>query len=262
MRKPELVELLHQHRVVNLQFVCTERAVGNYLRGWRMNVDKNIDIGDVKPLIADNEELNDLGSLKFKITAIVRVDVNLTCTPNKMERCISFSLNGLSQSISSHAIDHENWNDTEFKTTLLDACIGGDLARVKFILSDGRADINSVGKDNMTPVMHAAKEGHREVFDLLVREGANLSLLDDEDKNIAHLACIGGSVEIVKYVFTQNVVGINSRDLDGLTPAMTAALYKRKDVFDLLVEAGADLLLLNEFGETILHRACEGVMCR
>ncbi|XP_046571007.1 ankyrin repeat domain-containing protein 50-like [Haliotis rubra] len=116
----------------------------------------------------------------------------------------------------------ENWNDTEFNTTLLDACIGGDLARVKFILSDGRADINSVGKDNMTPVMHAAKEGHREVFDLL------------------------------------NVVGVSSRDHDGLTPAMTAALYKRKDVFDLLVEAGADLLLVNEFGGTILHVACEG----
>ncbi|XP_046547141.1 putative ankyrin repeat protein RF_0381 [Haliotis rubra] len=113
-------------------------------------------------------------------------------------------------------------------------------------------------KNNMTPVMHAARGGHEEVFDLLVREGANLSLLDDWDMNILHLASIGGSVDIVKYVLVQKIVGINSRDKDGWTPAMKAALYKNKDVFDLLVEERADLLLVGDDKETILHVACQG----
>ncbi|XP_067660126.1 putative ankyrin repeat protein RF_0381 [Haliotis asinina] len=143
-------------------------------------------------------------------------------------------------------------------TTLLDACIVGDLARVKYILSDNRSNINSRGENNVTPVLHAAMNGHREVFDLLVREGANLSLLDDTGLNILHSASIGGNVEIVKYVLTQNIMGINSRQKYGFTPAMNAALYKRKEAFDLLVKAGADLLLMNDLEQTILHVACQG----
>ncbi|XP_046577421.1 putative ankyrin repeat protein RF_0381 [Haliotis rubra] len=110
----------------------------------------------------------------------------------------------------------------------------------------------------MTPVMHAAKAGHREVFDLLVREGANLSLVDHRNRNILFFACFGGNVEIVRYVLEQNIASINSRDMDRQTPAMNAALYKRQDVFYLLVEAGADLLLVDDFKQTILHVACQG----
>ncbi|XP_067660137.1 putative ankyrin repeat protein RF_0381 [Haliotis asinina] len=106
----------------------------------------------------------------------------------------------------------------------------GDLARVKYFLSDDRTNVNSKGKNDMTSMMYPEKEGHREVFDELAREGANLSLVDDGDRHILHLACIRGNVEIVK----------------------------RKAVFDLLVEAKADLSLVNVHAETILHVACEG----
>ncbi|XP_046545837.1 uncharacterized protein LOC124255934 [Haliotis rubra] len=62
--------------VLELQFVATEHAIGNYMKGWRMNVDQNIDIDDVKPMIAGkvNEELTDLGSLKFQITVKMWLD--------------------------------------------------------------------------------------------------------------------------------------------------------------------------------------------
>ncbi|XP_067660111.1 putative ankyrin repeat protein RF_0381 [Haliotis asinina] len=110
----------------------------------------------------------------------------------------------------------------------------------------------------MTPVMQAAKEGHREVFDLLVKEGANLSLVDDEDRNILHFACIGQNVEIVKYVLTLNIVGINSRDINGWTPVMNTASDGERGVFNILVDAGADLSLVNNNKETILHVACQG----
>ncbi|XP_067660172.1 putative ankyrin repeat protein RF_0381 [Haliotis asinina] len=147
---------------------------------------------------------------------------------------------------------------TEPNTTLFDACMVGDVARVKSILSDERTNINSRGKDNMTPVMYAAKEGHKEVFDLLVREGANLSLVDDEDRNILHLACTGRNVDVVKYVLMQKIVSINSQDKYGWTPAMKAAFYNSNDVFDVLVEARANLLLVSDGEETILHVACQG----
>ncbi|XP_067660182.1 putative ankyrin repeat protein RF_0381 [Haliotis asinina] len=147
---------------------------------------------------------------------------------------------------------------TEPNTTLFDACMVGDLARVKSILSDNKTNVNSRKEDNMTPVMYAAQEGHKEVFDLLVREGANLSLVDDEDRNILHLACTGGNVDVVKYVLMQKIVSVNSQDKYGWTPAMKAAFSNSNDVFGVLVEARADLVLVNDEKETILHVACQG----
>ncbi|XP_071094932.1 serine/threonine-protein phosphatase 6 regulatory ankyrin repeat subunit C-like [Haliotis cracherodii] len=143
-------------------------------------------------------------------------------------------------------------------TDLVDACEKGDLSRVKSILSDPGANINSMTKGGMTAVMIAAVEGHREVFDLLVRKGADLSLLDNTDASILHFACEGGNIEIVKYVLTQNIVAINSRDDEGTTPIMIAASNGDNGVFDVLVEAGADLSLLNNNEDDILILACEG----
>ncbi|XP_071094934.1 putative ankyrin repeat protein RBE_0220 [Haliotis cracherodii] len=143
-------------------------------------------------------------------------------------------------------------------TDLIDACEKGDLSRVKSILSDPGANINSMTKGRMTAVMIAAVAGHGEVFDLLVRKGADLSLLDNTDTSILHLACEGENIEIVKYVLTQNIVSINSRDDEGTTPIMTAASNGDNGVFEVLVEAGADLSLLNNNEDDILHLACEG----
>ncbi|XP_071115744.1 putative ankyrin repeat protein RF_0381 [Haliotis cracherodii] len=143
-------------------------------------------------------------------------------------------------------------------TDLLHASKEGDLSRVNSVLSDPRANINAMDKDKMTPVMFAASSGHREVFDLLVRKGANLSLSDVTGDNILHLACNGENVDIVKYVLTQNIVDINSRDADEWTPVMATAYNGDKGVFDVLVEAGADLSLLNNNEEDIFYLACEG----
>ncbi|XP_067660096.1 putative ankyrin repeat protein RF_0381 [Haliotis asinina] len=132
------------------------------------------------------------------------------------------------------------------------------MARAKFILSYDQENINSRGKNNMTPVMYAAQEGHEDVFDLLVREGANLTLFTNTRENILHVACIGGSVEIVKCVLTQNIVDINSQDGEGFTPLMNAAFYGRKYLFYLLAEEEPDFLLLTKMEETILHVACAG----
>ncbi|XP_046571006.1 ankyrin repeat domain-containing protein 17-like [Haliotis rubra] len=215
-------------------------------------------------------------------SAIVRVDVNLTCTPNNMERSNNEYVNGYDSSKPTTYILYLDANNlygwamiqdlptgdskkqnptqayTELNTSLLDACMVGDVVRVRNILSYGQANINSRGNTRMTPVMHAAYGGHEEVFDLLVREGAKLSLFNNAGENILHLACIGGSVEIVKYVLTQNIVGINSQDVDGWTPVMQAAKDGHKDVFDVLVEAGADLTQVRRNKETILHLASGG----
>ncbi|XP_048254589.1 integrin-linked protein kinase-like [Haliotis rufescens] len=83
-----------------------------------------------------------------------------------------------------------------------------------------------------------------------------MTLYADHRDNVLKAACFGGNVEIVKYVLSQNVLGINSRGAYRQTPLMEAASRGHHDVFDVLIEAKADVPLVDEHGNNILHLAC------
>ncbi|XP_071104978.1 uncharacterized protein [Haliotis cracherodii] len=146
-------------------------------------------------------------------------------------------------------VDHALLNEASRK---------GDLANVMRILATGGADVNSIGPGGLTPMMWAAQHGHRELGEFLVFQGAEVSLVDDDGKNTLHHACAGGHVEMVEFVLSLNVVDINSRGWWGMTPVMEAASLGRKEVLEFLGNEGADVSLLDEYGNNILHRACWG----
>ncbi|XP_071085847.1 fibronectin type 3 and ankyrin repeat domains protein 1-like [Haliotis cracherodii] len=143
-------------------------------------------------------------------------------------------------------------------TDLHDASYWGDLSRVKTILSDGQADINCVDYYGRTPLMWAARQNQKEVFDFLVKKKADVSLLDKSGNNLLHAACHGGDKDIVRSVLSRRLVNINSRDKYGRTAVMMAANGGHRDVFDLLVTRKADLSLVDSADNTILHAASLG----
>ncbi|XP_067653208.1 putative ankyrin repeat protein RF_0381 [Haliotis asinina] len=106
--------------------------------------------------------------------------------------------------------------------------------------------------------MIAAVAGHRALLELLVEKGANLTLLDDEDNNILHVACMEGNLGIVKYIHSQKIIDIESRGRNGTTPLMSAAMFGKKDVFSFLMKIGADISKEDDDGENILHVSCQG----
>ncbi|XP_048246291.1 death-associated protein kinase 1-like [Haliotis rufescens] len=148
--------------------------------------------------------------------------------------------------------------DPEADRDLLEASREGNMAAVKRILAAGRADVNSRGVVGLTPVMSTAHGGHRDVVELLVSEGADVSLVDEDGTNILHYACWGGDVETVKFVLSLNVVDINCRGRGSRTPVMAAAFKGHRDVVELLMSEGADVSPVDGDGNNILHYACIG----
>ncbi|XP_071114948.1 serine/threonine-protein phosphatase 6 regulatory ankyrin repeat subunit C-like [Haliotis cracherodii] len=136
------------------------------------------------------------------------------------------------------------------------ACLGGNVEMVKYILTQNISDINCRGFYGRTPLMFAATEGHRDMFDVVMRKGGNASLVDINGENILHSACLGGNVEMVKYILSQNISDINCKRVDGRTPLLVAAAEGHKDVFDLLLSKGDDVSAVDGDGSTILHVAC------
>ncbi|XP_046562242.1 ankyrin repeat domain-containing protein 50-like [Haliotis rubra] len=136
------------------------------------------------------------------------------------------------------------------------ACRRGDMEAVKYILSQKMVDVNSYGPRKKTPLMVAAEHGHKEVVELLVTHGADLSLSVKGGDNILHIACNRGQFDVVKYLLSLNSVDINSRGYKKRTPVMAAAEHGHKEVVELLVTHGADLSLSVKGRDDILHIAC------
>ncbi|XP_067653128.1 serine/threonine-protein phosphatase 6 regulatory ankyrin repeat subunit A-like [Haliotis asinina] len=148
--------------------------------------------------------------------------------------------------------------DVDGSTILCLACRGGNVEIVNYILMQNIVDINRKNIDGKTPVVCAAHDGNREVFDILVKKGVNLSVTDQNGDNVLHWACRGGKIKIVNYILMQTIVDINSNNGWGMTPVMSAALHGRREVFDVLVEKGANISVVDEDGDNILHFACLG----
>ncbi|XP_048251505.1 ankyrin repeat domain-containing protein 29-like [Haliotis rufescens] len=92
----------------------------------------------------------------------------------------------------------------------------GQMTDVKRILSTGKISINCrFGRYSKTPVMWAAYGGHKEVLELLVKKGADVSMVGSGGSNLLFWACQGGHMETVKFILPLNVVDINARTKGG-----------------------------------------------
>lgn len=136
------------------------------------------------------------------------------------------------------------------------ASLGGNVGIVRYVLTRKETDIESRGESGRTAIMMAAQNGHKHVFDLLVNEECNMSIVDNEGDNILHTSSLGDSVEIVQYILDHRVVDIDSKGQCGRTAVMKAAERGQKNVFNLLVSNGCDMLAIDDKGKTVLHFAC------
>ncbi|XP_067650424.1 inversin-A-like [Haliotis asinina] len=146
--------------------------------------------------------------------------------------------------------------ETFVNSPLHNACRKGNLTQVRRILSQGLVDINSrVGNHGKTPLMVAAQEGHCKIFDFLIRNGANVSQVDDDGKNLLYWSCKGGHVGMVECVLPQYDVDVNDFFMP---PLMQAAFDGYRDVCEFLVCMGANVSQVDDNGYNVLHWGCSG----
>ncbi|XP_046574155.1 ankyrin repeat and death domain-containing protein 1B-like [Haliotis rubra] len=107
----------------------------------------------------------------------------------------------------------------------------------------------------MIPVLFAAREGYTDVLDFCACVGGNVSVVDSDRNNILHLTSLGGHVPMVKYIVSQNITDINSRDRFRRTPVMLAAAEGHTDVFVFLVSKGGKASLVDTYKNNVLHLA-------
>ncbi|KAL5084612.1 hypothetical protein Trisim1_011613 [Trichoderma cf. simile WF8] len=137
---------------------------------------------------------------------------------------------------------------------LLSAAEGGQTSVIKVLLEHGIDVSSSRPKKAGTPLGMAIRNGHYEVVELLLNNGANYNAVLETDWLPLTLASYEGQVNIAK-LFLGLGADINESTSDGLTPLVNAIWNNKVDMVQFLLENGADPSIADPGGCTALKAA-------
>ncbi|CAK4030844.1 Palmitoyltransferase akr1 [Lecanosticta acicola] len=145
--------------------------------------------------------------------------------------------------------------DEQGITALHWAAINGHHALCHFLIQSG-ADLNARGGDaKATPVLWASKRFNLQVISLLLANGADPLLRDDQGYNLLHSATLDGNVYQLILLLHQPDIPVDVPDAQGHTSLMWAAYKGYPACIDMLLRFGADVHAVDDMGFTALHWA-------
>ena len=103
----------------------------------------------------------------------------------------------------------------------------------------------------------AVQTDHLEVFDTLILEGADLSVLDGEGLSLAHRCAQFDAIKILKRLLIGDDTILELTDKLGNSALHYAAIRGHVSIIDYLVAAGASINLRNQENKSALYMACE-----
>jgi acyl-homoserine-lactone acylase len=129
---------------------------------------------------------------------------------------------------------------------------GGHAGIVELFLANEALDISS--RPGVAALHLAAKQGQKEIVDLLIAEGASTQTKDDMDATLLHNTAIGNLTELSTRLITEGAA-LNDLDKRGRTPLHYAVKQGSLEITKLLVQKGADLNIIGKDNRTALHIA-------
>ena len=101
------------------------------------------------------------------------------------------------------------------------------------------AEANDVRDQGITALHEACRNGHTEIAEVLIQNGAQVNVTSSLGRTPIHFAAYKGHVGPVR-VLLEHGADIHKRGLDGRTPLHDAALMGHTDIAFALLEHGAD----------------------
>lgn len=90
----------------------------------------------------------------------------------------------------------------------------------------------------MQRLFQAAESGNLNLLKNALKQSSKSNIVNAQNWNLLHFACIGGQQEVVRFLIQKNV-NVNGRTNEGVTPLHLAAQIGNEFLLSILVEAGA-----------------------
>jgi ankyrin repeat protein len=141
---------------------------------------------------------------------------------------------------------------------IFDAACVGNVATIRTLLNNDRADVDLRGMDGYAPLHLAAEFGQVEVVRLLSGRGAdpNAVSLNEERATPLHRAITGGHRDTASLLLALGA-SPNAIERGGLTALHLAARRGDEAIVDMLLLRGADATRRADDGKTPVDLACD-----
>lgn len=115
-----------------------------------------------------------------------------------------------------------------------------------------RSKLDGIDDHGNTPLHTAARYSRIESAEMLLKAGADPNITAENGFTPLHEAAENGWDSIVSLLVQNDDCILDVKDVHGNTPLMRAAYYNYTDIVKILVNAGADLNIQNNSGQTAL----------
>ena len=127
-------------------------------------------------------------------------NINKSKTKNNINNIILYNTLILDKNgRGSEFIKVRNYRDANFNSNLHIAVKNNSIKLVKYFLNKN-ANPNEVNKDGQTPLHFALKEGNKDIIDLLIKNGSDINIKDNEGKKPFDY----GSRQVIRYFQLEN----------------------------------------------------------
>lgn len=117
------------------------------------------------------------------------------------------------------------------------AVLEGKIGSVQAILDEQPNKLNEQDSSGMTPLMHAASCGDKDMVDELLKHSPDVLIKDNGGATAMHYAAKSGKVDIIEKLVLAGCC-IHTQDKEGLNALGYAELYSQDEAADLLRAIG------------------------
>ena len=147
-----------------------------------------------------------------------------------------------------------NVKDKKQLTALHHAIATNSLEAVKTLCNAG-ADINIEDTEGRKYTEYANMYDSQNILLWLAKKYPTLYITDETKETVIHYLASQGLPDVIKILLQTGHYKVDVRDIDNKTPLHYASINCREDVFEFLVEFGADIEARDGVGATPLHFA-------
>lgn len=224
----------------------TNEKIKNFLKN-KDNIEK-LDINSALCLIEflhvrdiSVNEIIDEYIKKYLINSDENEDLFIFCSKSYVSNNIDLS-KFICQKLEEYIGNNESLNNKIFSYLIQ----YNQTESITKILLNNKINIDFTNKNNMTPLMFAAKNGNTTVVEMLLEKGANIHAKDNNGYTPLIFAITSGNLHTVKKLLEKKA-SINHKYLGGLGAVALAAKYGHIDIVNMLLEKEENISNLSRY---------------